>query len=110
MLWMLVTRVVEARKHGPGAAALADLVEAVPLVQPERGIVRLDAERDLREAILLRLREQARQQLLAEALAAPRRHHGDRELGRLLVDEAVARLPLFEQAVPRRADVARIVV
>src|SRR5262249_39229960 len=34
----------------------------------------------------------------------------DRQLRRLLVDEAVARLALLEQAVPGRADVARVAV
>jgi hypothetical protein len=42
----------------------------VTLVEPQRGIVRLDAERDLPEAVALRLREEAREQLVAVALAA----------------------------------------
>src|SRR4051812_30892074 len=99
---MLVARVVKLRQHRPAAAALADLLEAVALVEPQRGIVRLDAERDLLEAVLLRLREQGRQQLLAVASAAARGHDGDRQLGRPLVHEAVAGLALLEQAVPRR--------
>src|SRR5205085_11954870 len=105
---MLVGSVVQARQHGPRAAALADLAEAVPLVEAESGIVGLDAERDLVEAVLLRLREQADEQLLAVALATARRHDRDREFGRLLVDEAVARLPLLEQPVPGGADVAGV--
>src|SRR5262245_31714899 len=107
---MLVTVVVEPRHHGPAAAALADLLEAVALVEAESGVVGLDAERDLPEAVLLRAREQAAQELVSVALAAARGDNGDRQLRRLLVDEAVARLALLEQAVPGRADVARVAV
>src|SRR5436190_23894961 len=100
---MLVALVVQPRQHRPAAAALADLVEAVAFVEPERWIVRLDAERDLLEAVLLGLCEEGGEQLLAVASAATRGDDGDRQLRRSLVDEAVARLALLEQAVPRRA-------
>src|SRR3954454_7049078 len=105
---MLVGGVVQPRQHRPRAAAFADLAEAVALVEAERGIVRLDAERDLLEPVLLCLREQAHEKLLSIALATARRDDRDRELRRPLVDEPVARLPLLEQAVPGRADVARV--
>src|SRR3954447_2988891 len=107
---MLVGRVVQGCEHRPAAAALADLSEAVALVEPERRVVRLDAERDLLEAVLLRLREQRCQQLLPIPSAAARGHDGDRQLGRPLVDEAVARLAFLEQAEPRRTDVAGLAV
>src|SRR5438132_4135217 len=91
---MLVAGLVELREHRPRAARLTDLAEAVALVETQRGIVRLDAERDLREAGLARLLEQRAEQLVAEALPAARRDDGDRQLRCLLVDEAVARLAL----------------
>src|SRR5215208_3265043 len=104
---MLVGVVVQPRQHGPRAATLSDLAETVPLVKAEGGVVGLDAERDLLEAVLLRLREETHEELLAVTLAAARRYDGDRKLGRLLVHEPVARLPLLEQAVPGGTDVAR---
>src|SRR6266498_622017 len=110
MSLMLVGAVVEARQHGPAAAALADLAEAVALVEAQRRVVRLDAERDLPETVPFRLREQGSEQLFAVALPTPRRHDGDRQLGRLLVDEAVARLALLEEPVPRGTDVSGVVV
>src|SRR5262245_47429459 len=107
---MLVGVAVQLRHHGPGAAALADLLEAVALVEPKSRVVGLDAERDLLEPVALRLREQAAEKLVAVALAAARRHDGDRQLGRLFVDEAVAGLALLEEPVPGGADVAGIAV
>src|SRR4029450_1551492 len=107
---MLVGAVVQAREHRPAATGFAHLVEAVALVEAQGRVVRLDAQRDLLEAVLLRLREQRREQLLAVAPAAARRNDCDRQLRRLLVDEAVARLTLFEEPVPRRSDVACIAV
>src|SRR2546421_209442 len=106
---MLVARFVQTRHHGPRASALSDLAEAVALVEPQRRIVRLHAQRDLFETVVARLRKQRFEQLVAEALPAAGRDDGDRKLGRLLVDEAVARLLLLEQPVPRRADVSSLV-
>ena len=57
-------------------------------------------------AVGARAVEQRRQQLVADALAAAARHDGDRQLGRLLVDEAVAGLGGREEPVPRGADAA----
>src|SRR4029453_13491181 len=100
MTLMLVGLVVQPRQHGPGSAGFADLAEAVAFVQAKRRVVRLDAQRDLLEAVLLRLRKERREPLPSVAPAATRRHDGDRQLRRLLVDEAVARLTLFEEPVP----------
>ncbi len=47
------------------------------------------------------MREQGLEQFLAGALAAPARDDGDRQLRRLLVDEAEARLGPREHPVPR---------
>ena len=63
-----------------------------------------DRERQRLEPLLARLHHRGAQQGAADALAAMQRLHGHRELGRLLVDEAVAGLVLGELAVPHGAD------
>jgi hypothetical protein len=85
-------------------AALVELPEAEALVEADRRVVVLDAEAEPAEAVALRPRDQRLQHLLAEAAAAPAGDDRDRQLGRVLVDEAVARLVLLEQAGPRGAD------
>src|SRR5690242_1776996 len=67
-------------------------------------VVLRDAEADRAEAVLARADEQPAQELVAVATAAPARDNSDRELRRLLVDEAEAGVLLREQAVPGRAD------
>src|SRR5581483_1544206 len=90
--------------HDVRACALADPLEPVLLVEMDRRVVRLDAQAQLLVALCARLVDQLREQLAAEALPAPARHDRDRQLGRVLVDEPVARLVRVEQPVPRRAD------
>src|SRR5581483_5998822 len=94
----------ELRAHHPGAAALADLREALALVEVERRVVGLDAQADGGEPVLAGLREQRLEQLAAEAATPAARHDGDGQLGRLLVDEPVARRLHLEQPVPGGAD------
>ena len=75
------------------------------LVQLARRVARLDAQAERgRSPPRLRLLDQRLQQLVADAVAALGRHDRDRELGRRLVDEAVARLGGLEDPVPGRAD------
>ena len=81
----------EALEHREGAVVVAHLLEAVPLVEADGGGIVLDAQRDARVAVRARPLEQAVEQLLADALAAAAGDDRDRQLGRLLVDEAVAR-------------------
>ena len=65
-----------------------DLVEAVTSQSRSAGD-RLDASQTF-EAVAFRLREERVEQLLAEPFAAARGDDGDGQLGRALVDEAVA--------------------
>src|SRR5581483_2451000 len=95
-----VQRCQHHRRPGP----LAHLRESVVLVEVDRRIVGLDAEADPREAVLARGVEQRAEQLLAEPPAALAGDDRDRQLRRLLVDEAVARLVLLEEPVPGGAD------
>src|SRR5207237_341927 len=85
-------------------AALADAAEAVPLVEMERRIVRLDAEADPRVPLVARPLEERLEQLRPEALAALARHDRDRQLRRLLVDESEPALVRLEEPVPGRPD------
>src|SRR5205085_5772055 len=57
----------------------------------------------------LRALQEAGHQLVPEAFAAAARDDGDRQLRRLLVDEAEARLLAREEAVPRGPDRVRVV-
>jgi hypothetical protein len=61
-----------------------------------------DRQRQCLEPLLAGLHHQRSEQRLPDPLAPVQRHHRDAELGRLLVDEPVARLLGREQAVPRR--------
>src|SRR5207244_3953557 len=88
--------------HGHGAVLLLDGLETVALVQP--GVVGLGAEADRRLPFVARPLQQCLQQLAAQAAAAPSGNDGDRELRRLLVDEAEARLARREEAVPGGSD------
>src|SRR6266496_3823279 len=63
-----------------------------------------DAEADRAEAVLTRAVEQTAQKLVAVAAAPAARDDRDRELRRLLVDEAEARVLPREQPIPGGAD------
>src|SRR5204862_7588951 len=78
--------------------------EPVPLAQLHRRAVGLDAQADLLVPVRAGTVEQCGQQLVAEALPPAARHDRDRQLRRLLADEAVARRRSLEQAVPRGTD------
>src|SRR5439155_12874721 len=90
--------------HRPCAIPLVELGEAVALVEADRRAVLRDAKRDRLVALRSRSREQGVHQLASEAAAAPAGNDGDRELGRLLVDEAVAGRVAPEEPVPGGAD------
>ena len=77
-------------EHRDGVVALADLLEAVALVELDRARVgAVDAERDRGVAVRPRPLEQRVDERPADALAARVRDDGDRQLRRLLVDEPV---------------------
>src|SRR5689334_11739022 len=76
----------------------ADRLEAEALVVGR--LLRCGAQAHLRVALLARSCEQRVEKLLARALASARRDDCDRHLGRLLVDEAEARLLRSEEAEP----------
>src|SRR4051812_8372485 len=76
--------------HRDGAVVFLQPLEAVAFVQADGRAVLLDAERDRDVAVGSRALEQRIQQLGAEARAALARDDRDRELGCLLVHEAVA--------------------
>src|SRR5579862_29884 len=80
---------------------LGELLEAELLVPLH--LAGIGAEADRRPALGLRALEEGLEQLLPDALAAAARDDGDRQLRRLLVDEAEARLVGGEHAVPRGA-------
>src|SRR5579862_5262678 len=80
---------------------LGELLEAELLVPLH--LAGIGAEADRRPALGLRSLEEGLEQLLPDALAAAARDDGDRQLRRLLVDEAEARLVGGEHAVPRGA-------
>src|SRR5579884_4413904 len=91
---------LEVGDHRHGSVLAPELFEAVLLV--EAGLAQLGAEADLREALVARPREQRLEELAARAAAAVARHDGDRQLGRLLVDEAEAGGRGRKQPVPGR--------
>ena len=64
----------------------------MPLVELAGRVARLDAEAEPLVAGGARLRDQLLEQLVADAVPALGGDDGDRELGRPLVDEPVARL------------------
>ena len=71
------------------------LLEAEALVEADRRVVAIDAQAEPPEAVApWRDVDQAVEQLLAEPAATAARDDRDRQLGRLLVHEAVARLAL----------------
>ena len=79
--------------------------EPVLLVEgDERRVLPLDAEAERAVAVGARALAERLEERLADPTAAPARHDRDRELRRLLVDEAVARRVAPEEPVPRRAD------
>src|SRR5262249_5448558 len=88
--------------HGHRAVLLLDGTEAVALVQT--GAAALGAEADARVPFLARALEERVHELPAEPAAAPARNDRDRELGRLLVDEAEPGRGRRKDAVPGRAD------
>ena len=73
---------------------LLDLAEAEALVEPDRGVVAIDAQAEPPEAVAPADAISALEQLLPEPAAAAARDDRDRQLGRLLVDEPVAGLVL----------------
>src|SRR5579864_4211291 len=77
---------------------LGDGLESELLVPAD--LVGVGAEADGLEAVRARQVEERLEQLLARALAATARHDGDRQLRRLLVDEAEAGLVRSEEAIP----------
>src|SRR5579863_4197173 len=91
----------EARDHRHGMRRLRNGLEAEALVP--RDLPSVGAEADRLEATRARPVEQCLEQLLACALAAAARDNGDRQLRRLLVDEAEPRLVGGEEAIPRGA-------
>src|SRR5919198_4557982 len=99
-------RALELAPHRDGVAAvLVDADEAVLLVEREQGVVAsLDTEAQRRVALGLRALAEGVEKRFADPAAAATRNDGDRELGRLLVDEAVSRVVATEKAVPRGAD------
>src|SRR5262245_49907888 len=95
---------LQTTAHRPRAVGLLDLLETVRLEDMHRRAVRGDAEAHRLVALLPRHLDQRVKELGAGAAAAPARHHRHRNLRRLLVDEAEARLVALEQSVPGRAD------
>src|SRR5947208_1001617 len=92
---------LQAGEHRDRVLALAHRLEAELLVVA--GLLLRGTQADRLEPVLARVLEQRVEQLLPGSLTAPARHDGERQLGRLLVDEPEARLALREQPVPRRA-------
>ena len=94
---------LEVGDHRPVVAGLRHALEAGALVHHPRAVVGGHRERERLEAFLAGLHHAGAENRFADAFAAVQRHDGDRELGGLLVDEAVAGLGVGEQAVPGRA-------
>src|SRR6187402_410521 len=82
----------ELAPHGHAVAAvLVHAREPVLLVEREQGlVVAADAEAERAMALRLRALEERVQERVADAATPAARDDGDRELRRLLVDEAVA--------------------
>src|SRR5581483_6403597 len=91
----------QACDHRHRMRVAGDDLEAEALVV--RRLVRRRAEADGRVAVGARSVEQSFEKLLARALAPVRGHDRDRQLRRVLVDEAEARLLRGEEPEPRRA-------
>src|SRR5581483_7149656 len=91
----------QACDHRHRMRVAGDDLEAEALVV--RRLVRRRAEADGRVAVGPRSVEQSFEKLLARALAPVRGHDRDRQLRRVLVDEAEARLLRGEEPEPRRA-------
>jgi hypothetical protein len=81
-------------------------VKAVPLVELRHPLLGTQADPGM--AFLPGLLKQRGHQLAAEPSAATARDDGDRQLGRLLVDEAETRSRGREEAVPRSSDRTRL--
>jgi hypothetical protein len=94
----------EPLAHDEAALLLADPLEAVALVEGDRGGVGLDTQRHRSVTGRSRGDDEGIEQLLAEAVPPARGDDGDGELGGALVDEPVAGLRRVEQAQPRRPD------
>ena len=88
------------------APSSCDARESVLLlvVRDQRLVVALDGEAHRPLTVGLRAFVERVQERVADAASTPARHDRDRELGRLLVDEPVARQLAPEQPIPRRAD------
>ena len=102
---------LESPPHREGVVArVAHDDEAVVLVEgDERGIVALDAEAERAIAVGAGALAQRLDERVADTASPPARDDRDRELGRLLVDEAVPRQVAAEEPVPGGADRKRVV-
>ena len=98
------SRAAEVEEHAPLAVTRLELDVADPLVQALRRVVAVDAQGDAGQAVAPCPFVHRVEQLLADTAPAVPVGDRDRELGRLLVDEAVAVLVLGEEAAPGRAD------
>src|SRR5215211_7487493 len=94
----------QVEAHRPGAVGLLDLLEPLFLEDVHGGAVVGDAEAEAFVALLAREVDERREELGADPVATPARHDRDRNLRRLLVDEAEAGLVVVEQPVPRGPD------
>src|SRR5207248_5314167 len=82
--------------HGHRPVLVFDGTEAVALVETGEAFLCTEADRAM--SFLPGVIEQGLHELATKPASAPTRHDGDRQLGRLLVDEPEARLAFLEHA------------